>query len=44
LAPAQGLSVVLLTLVAKDEAGQEGRSAPLAFTLPGRFFTKPLAR
>ncbi|MET7247547.1 TIGR02302 family protein [Methylobacterium sp. EM32] len=35
---------VLLTLVAKDEAGQEGRSAPLAFTLPGRFFTKPLAR
>ncbi|TGE01828.1 TIGR02302 family protein [Methylobacterium nonmethylotrophicum] len=35
---------VLLTLVARDEAGQEGRSAPLAFTLPGRFFTKPLAR
>ncbi|MFH6782502.1 MULTISPECIES: TIGR02302 family protein [Methylobacterium] len=35
---------VLLTLVAKDEAGQEGRSAPLAITLPGRFFTKPLAR
>ncbi|QRE72484.1 TIGR02302 family protein [Methylobacterium aquaticum] len=35
---------VLLTLVAKDEAGQEGRSAPLAMTLPGRFFTKPLAR
>ncbi|WP_053081821.1 TIGR02302 family protein [Methylobacterium aquaticum] len=35
---------VLLTLVAKDEAGQEGRSAPLAVTLPGRFFTKPLAR
>ncbi|KMO39999.1 hypothetical protein VQ02_09170 [Methylobacterium variabile] len=35
---------VLLTLVAKDEAGQEGRSPSLAFTLPGRFFTKPLAR
>ncbi|GJD49568.1 hypothetical protein OPKNFCMD_2300 [Methylobacterium crusticola] len=35
---------VTLTLVARDEAGQEGRSGALALTLPGRFFTKPLAR
>ncbi|ACL56670.1 TIGR02302 family protein [Methylobacterium nodulans] len=35
---------VTMTLVAKDEAGQEGRSAPLVVTLPGRVFTQPLAR
>ncbi|MEH3146281.1 MAG: TIGR02302 family protein [Methylobacterium frigidaeris] len=35
---------VNLTLVARDEAGQEGRSPVQAVTLPGRFFGKPLAR
>ncbi len=35
---------VKLTLVAKDEAGQEGRSEPVDFTLPQRPFTNPLAR
>lgn len=35
---------VALTLLARDEAGQEGRSEPLPFTLPQRPFTKPLAR
>ncbi|RVU20169.1 TIGR02302 family protein [Methylobacterium oryzihabitans] len=35
---------VNLTLVAKDEAGQEGRSPTQTVTLPGRFFAKPLAR
>ena len=33
-----------LTLVAKDEAGQEGRSETIEFTLPQRPFTKPLAK
>jgi uncharacterized protein (TIGR02302 family) len=35
---------VKLTLLAKDEAEQEGRSEGLDFTLPQRPFTKPLAR
>ena len=35
---------VKLTLVAKDEAEQEGRSEPVDFALPQRPFTKPLAR
>ena len=35
---------VKLTLVATDEAKQEGRSAPVEFTLPARSFTNPLAR
>ncbi|HKG85610.1 MAG TPA: TIGR02302 family protein [Beijerinckiaceae bacterium] len=35
---------VKLTLVAKDEAEQEGRTEPVDFTLPQRPFTKPLAR
>jgi uncharacterized protein (TIGR02302 family) len=35
---------VVLTLVARDEAGNEGRSAPFTFTLPQRVFVKPLAR
>lgn len=34
----------VMTLVARDEAGQEGRSDPLAMRLPGRDFSKPLAR
>jgi len=35
---------VVMTLVAHDEAGNEGRSEPFEFTLPQRFFVKPLAR
>ncbi|MCD0424099.1 TIGR02302 family protein [Rubrivivax sp. JA1024] len=35
---------VELTLIAKDEAGNEGRSEPFAMRLPERLFTKPLAR
>ena len=35
---------VTLTLTAKDEAGNEGRSAPFEMRLPERLFTKPLAR
>jgi uncharacterized protein (TIGR02302 family) len=35
---------VKLTLVARDEAGQEGRSAPIEVTLPSRNFANPLAR
>ncbi len=35
---------VNLTLVVKDEAGQEGRSETRAVTLPQRPFTKPLAK
>jgi uncharacterized protein (TIGR02302 family) len=35
---------VTMTLVAKDEAGQEGRSAPMEVDLPARNFTNPLAR
>ncbi|MFD2181284.1 TIGR02302 family protein [Rhodoplanes azumiensis] len=35
---------VTLTLTAKDEAGNEGRSAPVDLRLPERLFVKPLAR
>ena len=35
---------VVMTLTARDEAGNEGRSEPFAFRLPERVFTKPLAR
>ena len=35
---------VKLTLVARDDTGQEGRSSPTEFTLPARNFTNPLAR
>ena len=35
---------VSLTLTAKDEAGNEGRSEPFNMRLPQRLFTKPLAR
>ncbi len=35
---------VTLTLTARDEAGNEGRSAPFEMRLPERLFTKPLAR
>ncbi|MBX9710267.1 MAG: TIGR02302 family protein, partial [Xanthobacteraceae bacterium] len=37
-------SDVTLTLVARDEAGNEGRSAPFEMKLPERLFVKPLAR
>ena len=33
-----------MTLVARDEAGNEGKSEPFTFRLPERVFTKPLAR
>ena len=33
-----------LTLTAKDEAGNEGKSEPFNMRLPERLFTKPLAR
>ncbi|MBV9954490.1 MAG: TIGR02302 family protein, partial [Pseudolabrys sp.] len=35
---------VILTLVARDEAKNEGRSDPQEMTLPERIFVKPLAR
>jgi len=35
---------VIMTLAAKDAAGQEGRSAGFEMILPERKFTKPLAR
>ncbi len=35
---------VRMTLVARDEAGQEGRSEAVEVTLPQRTFTKPLAK
>lgn len=35
---------VTLTLAAKDEAGNEGKSEPFEMRLPERLFTKPLAR
>jgi uncharacterized protein (TIGR02302 family) len=35
---------VVLTLTARDEAGNEGRSQPHDLTLPQRIFVKPLAR
>ncbi len=41
--PWAGLEVIL-TLNARDEAGQTGTSKPVSFTLPERRFTKALAR
>ena len=41
--PWAGMTVEL-SLVAKDLAGQTGRSAPIEMVLPERRFTKPLAR
>jgi uncharacterized protein (TIGR02302 family) len=35
---------VTLTLTARDEAGNEGKSEPFSMRLPERLFTKPLAR
>ena len=35
---------VKMTLIAEDEAGQQGRSAEKVFALPQRIFTKPLAK
>ncbi|PXW65838.1 TIGR02302 family protein [Methylobacterium sp. B4] len=35
---------VKLTLVVRDEAGQEGRTQPAEIVLPARVFTQPLAR
>lgn len=35
---------VEMTLTARDEANNEGRSEPFAFTLPQRMFVKPMAR
>ncbi len=35
---------VSIQLVARDEAGNEGRSKAVDFTLPERIFTKPIAR
>jgi uncharacterized protein (TIGR02302 family) len=35
---------VTMTLIARDEAGNEGRSKPHDFALPERVFVKPLAR
>lgn len=37
-------SKVVLTLIAKDHAGQEAKTEASEFDLPGRIFTKPLAR
>ena len=33
-----------MTLIARDQAGQTGESAPYEFVLPERTFTKPLAK
>ncbi|HET7210489.1 MAG TPA: TIGR02302 family protein, partial [Methyloceanibacter sp.] len=41
--PWAGLKV-LMTLIARDQAGQAGESMPYEFVLPERTFTKPLAR
>ncbi|MBL4906073.1 MAG: TIGR02302 family protein [Sneathiella sp.] len=35
---------VELVLIVRDEADQEGRSKPVSFILPERFFTHPIAR
>jgi uncharacterized protein (TIGR02302 family) len=35
---------VVMTLVARDEGGNEGKSEPFALRLPERVFTKPLAQ
>jgi uncharacterized protein (TIGR02302 family) len=37
-------TVAIMTLVARDEAGNEGNSEPFELQLPERPFTKPLAR
>ncbi|MGE3147257.1 MAG: TIGR02302 family protein, partial [Pseudorhodoplanes sp.] len=37
-------AVLTLTLIARDEAGNEGKSEPQDLTLPQRIFVKPLAR
>jgi uncharacterized protein (TIGR02302 family) len=37
-------AAVVMTLVARDDGGNEGRSEPFAFRLPERVFVKPLAR
>ncbi len=41
--PWAGLKV-LMTLIARDQAGQSGESLPYEFVLPERNFTKPLAK
>ena len=41
--PWAGLKVVM-TLVARDQGGQEGNSQPYELVLPSRKFTKPLAK
>jgi uncharacterized protein (TIGR02302 family) len=41
--PWAGLKVVM-TLVARDQGGQEGKSEPFEFILPSRKFTKPMAK
>jgi uncharacterized protein (TIGR02302 family) len=41
--PWAGVDVVM-TLIARDEGENEGRSAPFEFRLPERPFTKPIAR
>jgi len=41
--PWAGLKV-RMTLVARDQANQEGKSEPFVFVLPERTFTKPLAK
>jgi uncharacterized protein (TIGR02302 family) len=41
--PWAGLKV-RMTLIARDQAGQSGMSAPYEFVLPERVFTKPLAK
>jgi len=35
---------VTMTLIARDEGGNQGRSEPVSFRLPERVFAKPLAR
>ena len=37
-------ATTLMTLVARDEAGQEGKSEPVEVRLPERPFSKPMAR
>ena len=41
--PWAGLKVIM-TLKARDQAGQEGASKPYEFVLPARKFTKPMAK
>jgi uncharacterized protein (TIGR02302 family) len=41
--PWAGLKVVM-TLVARDQGGQEGKSQPYELVLPSRKFTKPMAK